>query len=369
MKKQILILALFSLVLFFGTVNRSFGQNVEVPYLVPTGSVFCPTANTLTCVDATNGLSPVPGVSYDYEISVPAGSTVHWVVMDQLNVMTAPGTLNPTIDPGTGLGDYLLTTDAVYNDPANTSSTISLTWKSFDGNTNNVLLVAYVRDATTDWCTDNIEVYRIIPQYTFTLDLAGVLDDGTEGLSECVGNIQSSVYDPVLRELTVTYGDNYVFFAINAANWQDSWMPELSAVTSLPNSAIASVTWAYPDQATAAAGPWNATTVQVEATHYASNDNGFIGQTGECIIVRVEVTHGTTTENLIAETITLSVDGEMINPQTGLYDGGYPDLDEPLSGTGGCEARIETIDYIITPRPTITATDPTPFETKVPTGD
>lgn len=368
MKKQIFILSLLSLVLFLAASNKSFGQNPEVPYLTPTGTVFCPQANTLNCANTTNGLSPVPGVEYLYEITVPSGSTVHWIVTDEANIMTAPGTLTTGIDP-VGTGDYVLTNPGGgYNDPANTSASITLSWKSFDGNANAVLLVAYVRDAASNWCSDNIEVYRIIPQYSFTLDIAGLLDTGDEGTSECAGDVKSATYDPVARELNVVYDSNYVFFAINAANWQDSWMPALSAITSLTNSNVASVTWAYPDQATSNAGPWNATTVQVEATHYASNLNGFIGQTGECIIVRVAVDH-TATENLTSEDITLSVDGEMINPQTGAYDGAYPDLDEPLSGTGACEARTETIVYTISVRPDIDEVNPTPFEEKVPQED
>jgi hypothetical protein len=364
MKKQISILTMLTLTLFLFSSNKSFAQNPEVSYVTPSGSIFCPTANTLTCTSTTNGLAPVPGVPYDYEITVPAGSTVHWVVTDETAIMTGPGALTSIIDPGTGLGNYLLTTDAVYNNAANTSSTITLTWQSFDGLANEVLLVAYVRDATTNWCTDNIEVYRIIPEYTFTLDIAGLLDDGTEGTSECVGNIKSATYDVGTRVLNVVYDSNYVFFAINAANWKDSWMPDLSAITDLAGSSV-DVTWAYPDEAISNTGPWNATTVEVEATHYASNQNGFIGQTGECIIVRVAVDH-VTTENLADQLITLSVDGEMIDPSTGTYTGNYPDLDDDPSG---CVAITETIDYIITARPDIDESDPTPFEEKDPQED
>ena len=373
MKKQILFLTMLTVALIFSSLKNSVAQNTEEEYItLPSGvtSIFCPVANTLQCADATDGLSPIPGVSYEYEISVPTGSTVHWVVMDETAVMTAPGTLNSNIDLGTGAGDYLLVTDAVYNNATNTSSTISLTWKSFDGNTNSVLLVAYVRDAATNWCTDNIEVYRIIPQYTFTLDLAGILDTGAEGDSECVGNIQSASYDATNRELTVLYGENYLFFAVNAANWQTSWMPELNAITDFdPNSVITSVDWAYPDEATSATGTWHPATDEVEAAHYGAT-NGFVGQTGECIIVRVLVTHGSTTENIGDETITLSVNGEMLNPQTGVYDGVYLDLDEGAAPGDPCvDDYTDTVTYTITPRPTITATDPTPFEDKIPTGN
>lgn len=362
MKKQILVLTMLLLALIFSTSN-TFGQNSEEDYIIlPSGgTIFCPPAVTLNCATGT-GLTPIPGQEYTYEISASSMSTVHWIVTDEANVMTAPGTLTTGIDP-VGTGSYVLTNpDGFYNDPANTSASITLSWKSFNGTLNNVLLVAYVWDATT--CTDNIEVYRIEPQYSFTLDLAGILDTGAEGATECVGNIQSAAYDAITG-LTVTYGDNYVFYAVTAANWQTSWRPTISAVTE--HGTVGTVEWAYPDDATTG-GPWNASLDDVLATEYSNNNNGWINEA--CIIVRVQVVHGTTTENLTDETVTLSADGEMINPQTSAYDGAYLDLDEPASGSGACVNNItDTFDYIITPRPTITAVDPQPFETKVPTGD
>lgn len=350
--------------LFFFTSNKSFGQqsNPEIDHLSAVPS-YCVPAVPLVCTTG-DGLTPVPGVSYTYTITVNDMGTVHWFVTDDANIMTAPSTLTGTIDPGNGSGDYILTSDPlVYNVATNTSLSIDLTWKPFDGNANEVLLVAYAVNAAG--CTDNIEVYRIIPSYSFTLDLAGLLDNGTAGATECVGPIQSASYDGT--NLNVVYGDNWVFFTVNAANWQTSWKTNLTATSDHPLSTLGNVEWAYPDQAVT--GPWNASGTAVDATHYASNVNGFIGPLGECIVVRVPVPHGATMENVTDEIINLVVNGEMINPETVAYDGTYPDLDEGAVGSP-CISDLTTdnVNYTITARPDINAVTPAPFEPKTPTG-
>lgn len=365
MKKQILILTFFIVAIFAGI--KSYAQlNTEEDYLTQ-APTFCTPAIPLTC-GAGDALHPAPGESYNYTITVSGSpSMVHWFVTDESNVMTGAGAITSNIDPGNGTGDYILTSDATYNSTSNTAVTIPITWKAFDGTANQVLLVAYALDAAG--CTDNIEVYRIQPKSSFTLDIADIADDGQTGgadLEECVAPVQSATYDGT--NLNVDYGTNYVYFTVNAANWQTSWMPGNFAVTTTDANSTATITgWAYPDEA-ATGGAWHTVgTDQVEASHYASNDNGFIGSDGECIIVRVQVDHGTTTESIADETINLTVNGEMINPETGAYDGAYPDLDEPASGTD-CISDLTTdnANYTITARPDINPSDPTPFENKVP---
>lgn len=361
MKKQILLLLFLMLATLFAGLNKSYAQNTEEDYLT-VAPTYCVPAVPLTCAQG-DALHPAPGVSYDYTITVSGSpSEVYWFVTDDNNIMTAANTFTTAIDPGDGLGDYLLTSDGVYNNTSNTATTISLTWKSFDGVANDVVLVAYALDAAG--CTDNIEVYRIEPKPSFTLDIAGLLDDGTSGNTECVAPVQSATYDGTT--LTVDYGMNYVYYTVNAANWQTSWMPDnFSAITN-GGSTVGTPEWAYPDEATTG-GTWHATdgTEEVLASHYASNDNGFIGSAGECIVVRVPVDHASTTENIVDETINLTVNGEMVNPETNAYDGVYPDLDE---GTPDCISDLTTdnADYIITARPDINESDPTPFEDKTP---
>lgn len=359
MKKQILVLPMLLLALFFFASNKSFAQlNVENDYVSPAPA--CPAAVPLTCATGT-GINPVPGVEYPYTITATDAGTVRWFVTDDpTQIMTAPSTFTPNIDPGDGTGDYLLAADVTpggtYNNPANTSLTINLTWKSFNGTANQVLLVAYVTNASG--CTDNIEVFRIIPTYSFTLDIAGLNEDGTLGTTECVGNIQSASYDGT--NLNVVYGDNYVFFIVTAANWQTSWMPTIAS--SITSGSITSTEWAYADEAINT-GAWHATTDPVLASHYTTIvNNGFIDEA--CIVVRVQVSHAAT-ETLATETVTLDIDGNMEDPEIGGY-AGYPDLDEGPAGQPCVNNVTDSATYDITPRPAMTAVTPTPFENKLP---
>ena len=362
MKKQILILILFVAAIVAGTTN-AFAQNVTQvePDYLEQAATFCTPAVALDC-GTGDQLTPMPGVVYTYEISSSSVGTVHWFVTDDPDILLTGSLTGNNIDPGDGNGNYLLTADVgvTYNNTANGSVTIDLSWKSFDGAANEVLLVAYAEDAAT--CTNNIEVYRIIPQYAFTLDIAGILDDGTSGAAECVSPIVSAQYDGT--NLNVDYGTNYVYFSVNAANWQTSWETDLAATTD-GGSAISSIEWQYPDLATTG-GAWNASGTEVLASHYASGADGFIDDVGECIIVRVQVDHLVATENIADETITLTVNGEMINAQTASYDGTYPDLDEGGAGNACLNNVDDTADYVITPRPDVNEVDPTPFENKVP---
>ncbi|RKD91792.1 hypothetical protein [Mangrovibacterium diazotrophicum] len=358
MKKQILFLILLAAAVLLGP-GKSYAQSgTEVDYLDNSPN-FCPTATTLTCT-GLNALSPAPGVAYDYTVTVSSSSTIHWFVTTDPNVMTGEGKVTTAIEPATG-GNYVLAANAAYNDPSQNSATVNITWKSFDGTANQVLLVAYAVDA--DGCTDNLEVYRIIPEYNFTLDIAGILDDGNSGATECVAPVQGATYNGT--DLEVDYGVNYVFFAVNAANWQTSWQTNLVATTD-GTSDLGAPEWAYPADATTT-GVWNANGTEVLATSYASNNNGFIGSGGECIIVRVPVTH-TSTENITSETINLVVNGEMINASTGAYDGVYPDLEEVNESGAACASDMVTdnANYVITPRPDINESSPSPFENKTP---
>lgn len=361
MKKQIFILTMLTLALFFSATNLSFGQlNVENDYVSPAPA--CPGAVPLTCATGT-GIAPVPGVSYPYTITVSSSSIIHWFVTDDpTQIMTAPSAFTANIDPGDGSGNYILTSDAAYNNGIGVGSTntptVNITWKPFDGTANQVLLVAYTVDA--NGCTDNIEAFRIIPTYSFTLDLAGLNEDGSLGTTECVGNIQSASYNGT--DLNVVYGDNYVFFIVTAANWQTSWMPSITSSITAGTSTITSTEWAYADEATIT-GAWNAVTDPVLASHYTTIvNNGFI--TEACIVVRVEVSHAAT-ETLATETVTLEINGNMEDPEIGGY-AGYLDLDEGPAGQPCVNNVTDTATYDITPRPTMTAVTPTPFENKLP---
>ena len=366
MKKQILFLALFSLALIFAS-SKSYGQVSTTPDvdhldIVPT---YRATYVPLTC-GAGDALTPMPGVSYAYTITTTSAGRLHWFVTDEANIVTTQGAIAAAIEPADGTSPYVLTADAAYNAPASTSLTVNITWKSFDGVANNVLLVVYNTDAAN--CTDNMEVYRIEPKYSFSLDIAGIADGGATGgaaVTDCVNPIQTATYNGATQTLTVDYGTDYVFFSVNAANWMTSWMPGNFTATTDGASTVTVDGWAYPADA-ATTGAWKTVgTDPVLATSYANNNNGFIDEAG--IIVRVRVDHASTTENLTAETINLTVNGEMVDPADGTTYSGYPDLDE--AGVGNpCIDNLTTdnVNIVISPRPAVAEGTPTPFETKVP---
>jgi len=368
MKKQILIFAMFILALIFAG-TKSYGQVVYKDFVE--GTPLCTPAVPLpsACASTAGHLNPTPGQVYNYSITTDPADVdqVLWFVTDNSAVLAA-GALTTDRDPGDGTGDYILQAEpAVYNLAANTQKDIDISWQWFDGETNEVLLVAYVKGASG--CSDNLEVWRIKPIFTFTLDVAALLDDGTFGDEECVSPVESATYTETdgVYSLTMDYGENWVFFSVNAANFAHSWMPDLSAVVT-GASTIGAVEWAYPANAQAAAGPWNATTVPVLAS--ASATGGVVGGDGECIVVRVEIQHGNNPTPLAAatETVTLSVDGIMYDAANAVYtNASLADVDVDPNDPDSCvQDYTDTSDYTLKARPQITAVAPAPvsFEPK-----
>lgn len=362
MKKQLFILILA----VFASTSLSFGQVKYKDYVDVAG---CVTAKSLVCAgtSTTPELNPKPGVTYTYEVAtVPTTvQSVLWFVTDASQVIDNSGAapvLTSTRDVATGAGSYILSAPAaVYNVTTNTAMSIDISWKNFDGNTKEVLLVAYVTGASG--CSDNIQVWRIKPVFNFTLDLASMQDDGTLGTTaapahECVSPVESAKYVSGSNELQMNYGKNYAFFSINAANFVGSWMPDLKATATY--GTIGSVTWATPtDAVKATGGVWNATTVAVPAS--AAATGGVVGTAGECIIVRVEVVNGKN-EGLADNTVKLTVDGVMFDPVANNYTNTtLKDMDEPASGSGACVNNItDEANYIINARPDINEVKPAP---------
>jgi len=365
MKKQILFIAMFTLALIFAGSNHVFGQ-VYPNYV--TGAPACVVAKPLVCATIATApeLSPTPGVSYTYTISTtPAAvGSVLWYVTDQNAVITA-GALTPAanVDKADGTGSYILTAPALVYNIAGAVKTIAITWKNFDGNVKEVLLVAYVTGAAG--CSDNVQVWRIKPVFNFTLDLMSMYDTGGLGTTvapanECVSAVQSANYvGGATNKMAMDYGKNYIFFSVNAANFVGSWMPTITAAANTYGT-IGTITWATPTEAVknaagVANGVWNLPSVAVTASGGAA---AVVGQTGECIVVRVEVLNGNN-EGLVANTITLKIDGVMYDPIALNYTNiTLKDMDEPLVA-GACVNNItDQADYIINPRPTITESNP-----------
>ena len=400
MKKQILILTFFVAAILVG--NNAFGQTFtpEIadgnpdPYVnFVSNSPDCAPVIPLSCIDSFTEVEPQAGIQYTYTVTTSdadGDDQIHWFVVDnQTNIISVINDITGmaaagVIDPGDGTGDFIASinpTTGVYNVPAQTANTIDITWQYFDGNTDVVLLVAYVVDV--DDCTDNIEVYRIKPKHSFTLDLAAIDDAGsliadTANYEECVSPIESAVYsnvasdDPGEGTLTVDYGENWIFFTVTAANWRDSWQPTFNwTYTGGVGDAI-TVEWAYPADAVADAS-WNAVTNGTASPTAVVPQGGVsaVDTAGQCIIVRVRVDHGTTNENAeaLTQTLNIAVDGVMEDPVAGDYS------NAALGDLHYADCTVDGFDndwanYDLTPRPQIesaTGTPTLPFELN--TGD
>lgn len=398
MKKQILFLAFFMLAVFAG-MNKSYGQ--ENNYLTPATGVDNAAVTSLECGGAYDEIHPQAFVEYTYSVTTAASNTVHWfVVANENNIIVdfndiAAVTGDNIDDDGLGGGDYIAsTTGNGYNNPDIASTSVNITWKPFNGLTQQVLLVAYVVDPS-DCSTDNIEIYRILPLFNFTLDVNAILSDGTEtGLAEsetateCVSPILSAIYTPSATPLTAPgtlvadYGENWVFFTVTAANFTHSWMPTFQ-ITYTGTAEVLTADWAYLADASANTG-WNsidvATGVTTAVLHPATAGTtvGVDEGTGEYIVVRVQVDHGVISENAVdPQNVKMAVNGVMYDQDDDIYtnaaleDIHYADLDATPDGicddTDGFDH--DWVDYVITPRPQIiNATGTTPadinFETK-----
>lgn len=373
MKKQILILAIFVLALFVG-IKSVDAQNL-------TAAPTCPIPNALSCAATTGGLNPIPYFPYDYEVSVPtpAGGTFtyDWFVTtdkDFIKTSTLQNTMETPIPSAHVLAVGSGATLSAYHDPANGKAKINITWKSFIADpANPVFLVIYVKNTVT--CqTDNIQVYEIKPQPAFTLDVANLKVDGTDGganYASCVSPIVAAKWTAAGSPIDMDYGENYVYFAVTAANFNHSWKPAFKVSASEKGTATMDVSWAYKADATANTN-WHTTTFS-GTDDYASTDvvnsqsplNGFIGSGGECIVVRVHVDNNnenTQTNN----TISFAVDGIMYDPATTAYATAALGDVHYTGGTCGQTDGFtnDVATQIISARPDIQATSPTPFINK-----
>ena len=423
MKKQILILTFFVAAILAG--NNAFGQ-YDVALAAALDSCLVPTP--LDC-DSAWALQPAPGEEYTYTISSTdyensGNELVHWFVIDYNDLLAESpadsivNTINDIshltsknfIDLGDGNGDFILTSETgVYNSAfgvgSNTQDSVTISWKYFDGQANVVLLVAYVRDSIN--CTDNMEVYRIIPEPAFTLDIAAIdqtdysfHSDTTAPAEECVSPIESAVYQPAGigaqpgdGTLTVDYGENWLYFIVNAANFVDSWDPTFDFDYDGLGT-ITSAAWTYPlASANTTAGAWHNIDLASGATDFVSGGGGTaagvannvlgagdaVGAEGECIIVRVQVDHGIADENLITRRLTVRVNGIMYDPSTTgatsdddwFTNNNLADFGPDGDGDNVCDQILfDDYQYFdITPRPEVIEVDPTPFEIKVPDGN
>ncbi len=378
MKKQILFLTFFVLAVFAG-MQDSFSQDN-----LTAAPGTCLTPTPIQCIVTDDPLAPIAGKEYTYTVDVPTPTgtkTFNWLVTQDQNFIAINSTsglpelvATPEASDGTGL--HIMAAGANYNTTPGANS-VAITWKAFTAvPANPVFLVVYVTN--NDAClTDNIEVYIIEPVNAFTLDIANIDVDGgaqAANYATCVSDIQGASWDG--SQLVVDYGTNYLYYVVNAANWNDAWRPSFQVNSTAGLGArVIDVDWAYPDDAVS--GTWNSTTLasgtyQADANVEAQATTGSVGEAGECLIVRVSLDHFT--EETIAQVdVELAVDGVIMTESTagsGTFDTpGVGDVHYAgTAGDGVCGEEDgftnDKITQIVTPRPDINEGTPS-FETKV----
>lgn len=398
MKKQILFLALFVLAVFAGNTN-AFGQ-IRPIATVPTAIPVCLTPQPFASgVCNADALHPVQGTPYTYTVTTTtATDIVRWFVVNDNDLAAGDSlissligilpTTNANIDPTNGTGDYILSIGGgTYNSGVANNASIELSWKYFDGmQPNEVLLVAYVEGG--DGCTDNIAVYRIIPKPAFTIDIASFDQLGTSvagptaaALSECVSPILSALYTSANNTtpngtLTVDYGENWVYFLVNGANYIDSWMPQFQIDYTGGAVPTLSASWAYSGDALATtAANWNTLTSGANWTSAAPVIAGASAASagtasagavpaagGECIVVRVRLDWGTTIEHdqtdgtLTFKADGIAFDGVGTNVATWYSDAAFGDLHHVDCAVDGFTNDVVT--YTITHRPEVDVVTP-----------
>nr|WP_321484629.1 hypothetical protein [uncultured Draconibacterium sp.] len=415
MKKQILILTFFVAAILAGTTS-AFAQLTAKPYqtvpsAVPSTLIPTPFGSGLCTADE---LHPVQGQVYTYTVNATPQTDVRWFVVNNNDLapvtaandslLSATGGILPStdanIDPSDGTGEYIYgdgsTPITGYNinptaDATGQFHTIDIAWKYFDGITDQVLLVAYAEDSIG--CTNNLIVYRIIPEPAFTIDIA-VLNDAGDSIAgpldpitgECVSPIESAVYSGSGTTpdgtLTVDYGENWIYYVVNGANYFDSWLPAFQISYDGGHSAI-EASWAYASVANDPAATWNTIdvsgafgTVPVMAGGSGNPGDGNLPAAGgEQIVVRVRIDYGTDYEHDNAtELLHFAVDGVAYDgvgsSVTDWYDdaANFGDLHYATCDVDGF--TNDKVDYEITPRPEIeNAITTAGVDTETKTGD
>lgn len=377
MKKQLLII----LVVFMASVNLTFGQGPTQPPIDPSAlsavPTYCVPATpvNVACVPASGPNNPIPGQLYTYTVTVPdpGVNTIFWYVTTDVNFITSTG-LNLANLQTTPSSAYLMATGSTYNVAANTTANVDITWQSFPAS-QNVFLVTYVKNDITG-CTDNIKVYKIEPSFLFTLDIERITNDGTAAAlaDHCVSPVLGATYNAGVVEMN--FGVNYLYFVVNSANWAHSWLPKFELTSSIAAaSTVYAVDWQYPALANVATG-WH--TTLASGIVYTSTDpvtpisptaTG-VGSTGECIIVRVTVTHNQH-QGEANTTIQLAVDGTMRDQVANNYTNALlSDIHYTDGGAGNpCPWHDaftnDKISYTLVARPTV-VDNSTPPATMVP---
>jgi len=385
MKKQILILAIFTMAFIFAGTNKVVGQLLPgVTTTSPVAPAVLQPIPVLSCIAGSEPLHPFAGVSYNYALDGSSGietaeNWTWWATKDQ-DFIPSVGVLNLTTGtPLTvGAGDLVATSGDYGVDNRGGvagSPSVDITWSAgvlagtdyqgLPGPGTPTFVVGYAEGVL---CADNIQVYEINPLPNFTIDIAAINpdDDATLAWDDqltadlCVDVVQSAIYNPGTYELDMDFGTNTFYFEVAAANFVVDWTPTFTLdQTNFPGlqgtqtavlELYASLTDAQGNLGilgtnagsdwTNAGGTW-ASGVNLDATNIADV------ATGVSVFVKVIVTNDTY-ESLTASPFVLAVDAQD-NTETGIWD--MDDLDCGIDPTTIVADQDDLATVTVLPRP------------------
>jgi len=382
MKKQFLLLAIFTLAILAGT-NKVFAQPGA---LIPSSSTVPP----LVCADPSDPafvaqpLHPFAGVPYTYSLSDAAAETpalnYTWYATKDPAFITAPGVTNianrlttPAIlSPGATYGVTTLATVAGADAVTFTWSADILSATEYQADAAGwatassaaptpTFVVGYVKG---DACADNIQVYEINPLPNFVVDILPInpadnatplsWDDAANTAETCVDDVQSATYNSTTNEIVVDYGTNTIYYEVAAANYVKNWTPVFQIMSGLATTQTATISIynTLADATGAGTALWTSDAMNAAgvvtgaaAMPALSAATPADATTGVSVWVKVVIDNNTE-ESLTSSPFVLAVDARD-NDNAGIWD--MEDADCATADDGADQDDRATIT--ITPRP------------------
>jgi hypothetical protein len=382
MKKQILILAIFTLALIFAGTNNVFGQQL-LPGITGTQPI-----PVIACESSALPLHPVPGIPFTYTMNNGTGATSAnwtWYATKDANFITAgtPPLLNIATQLTVASG-ALITTGMSANygvdnrggsNAAENSVTINWSaatlagtdYQGLPGPGTPTFVVGYSEGLAG--CSDNLQVFEINPMPNFTIDIAAINAAGTtlgwdvNTEEQCVDEVQSAIYSG--GNITVDYGLNTIYYEVAAKNFANNFAPSFMIMGGLntDQTATISIYASYADASNPASTPlWTSAAIAAGGMNTLIPTNTDLTAlnapdiaTGVSFFVKVVIDNNTE-ESLLDNPFVLAVDAQdNVDGTTGLattasiWD--MEDADCPTLVDGADQVDNATIT--ITPRPTM----------------
>ncbi|WP_299581053.1 hypothetical protein [uncultured Sunxiuqinia sp.] len=353
MKKQFLIQTFLALALLAG-VNDALGQAVA-------GSA----TRGIVCTDGP--LSPIAGKEYTYQAtSNQTGDYTFWSTQDMSFISTdAAGVTTTNIatmftsPQTTPTGTDLIATSANYG-VANAADNVQITWSDATLAKATAATPIFVAVNQQGTCTNNFEAWAIQPIKAFIVDIKNIDPaDGTTSLDydtdaeTCFDEVRGATYNPATGGIEYDFGTQVLYFEVVAANFTGHWVPTFT-LSALGTGQTATIEWDYDLNFNAP----NVATSGVESTVNVTTNEGSTTN-GVSIYVRVTISNNTY-EGLVAEDITLTVDGVNSVGDWDIENNNLADAG-PLCNPGTLNDGMDAATQTLTPRPDVQEVAPTPL--------